>query len=340
MSSLGRLGMKLTRLPGFERSRAPDLSRVATGVLASPMSLRSTLDSRMVTRISLDMMRSSSTLTVAEARTLVPMRSTVAPTVMAGGSAMMVTSVGAFLLGGVLAMNQRRESRGTATRKPTACHAIFMTVNGLRVTYRPAERSAARIGRAIGSHRILDRPQREGPRGKKTERRSIPVAVEHYFSANPANFSDPASCPQAVRRESWRPRPAPATPAAQAARHRVYSGIDMRWMILWATFLAGCAAEPGQVVFDLSAVLNDVGEGRLTAAIDPVRTGEIRGHLAGQPPSDRDRRAGAGRGREPGFHRRPRAAPDPRFRSAVAATAPFGQRFAEPRVFRAAARSR
>ena len=56
----------------------------------------------------------------APARTVVPIRSIVAPTPIAGGRGVTVTSCGAFFEGGVFAMNQRSASSGTATLMPSA----------------------------------------------------------------------------------------------------------------------------------------------------------------------------------------------------------------------------
>src|SRR5262249_48398009 len=94
-----------------------------------------------------------SILMAADARTVVPMRSTVAPTAIAGGLALIVTSWGAFLDGGVLAMNQRSASSGMAMRSPIAWRAMLSIVVGCENAKRLAERSAARRGRAIPTKR-------------------------------------------------------------------------------------------------------------------------------------------------------------------------------------------
>jgi len=51
--------------------------------------------------------------------------------------------------GGVFARNQRNESSGTAIRMPSAWRAMLSIVVGFLTMKRPAERSAARSGRAI-----------------------------------------------------------------------------------------------------------------------------------------------------------------------------------------------
>src|ERR1051325_1916153 len=85
----------------------------------------------------------------APARTVVPIRSTVAPSPIAGGRGVIVTSCGAFFDGGVFAMNQRSASSGTATRMPSAWRAMLSMVVGFLTMKRLAERSAARSGSAI-----------------------------------------------------------------------------------------------------------------------------------------------------------------------------------------------
>lgn len=97
-SAGGRLGMNLARLPGLERSSAPDWMSAATGESLLPSSLSDTSLSVTAKRSSCAPRPTSSTRIAAAKRMGVPIADTLAPILIAGGCASTTTSFGAFLL--------------------------------------------------------------------------------------------------------------------------------------------------------------------------------------------------------------------------------------------------